>query len=53
MADRAPLHFAASTPNVDILRYLIDAGADVNCEDGLGSTLGTCLFSFDCFQLPF
>lgn len=53
VADRAALHFAASAPNVEILRYLIDAGADVNCEDGLGSTLGIRLFSFEHFSLLF
>ncbi|KAI0926197.1 hypothetical protein AcW1_010362 [Taiwanofungus camphoratus] len=35
---RTPLHWAASSESLDIARYLIDQGAEVDCSDSLGWT---------------
>ena len=37
----APIHFAASYLQLDMLRYLLDHGADINQQDRLGHRTGS------------
>jgi ankyrin repeat protein len=35
---RTPLHLACSAGHLDIVKYLIENGADINCKDRWGAT---------------
>jgi ankyrin repeat protein len=40
--DRPPLHYAAANGHVDMIAFLLDAGAKVNTADGTGDTALHC-----------
>lgn len=35
---RTPLHVAVSSGHIDVIKYLLSIGVDINCKDRWGST---------------